>query len=88
MSDYREFSSIEEYIEKEMAPRVENPFDESITFKLKKMADDVRRKRFKVRGCPINDFKPCHLDDCALFENEIPGLPWWGSCQLGRRKCS
>ena len=51
---------------------------------LKQIADERRRARYREKACPVAGFSPCRLDDCELFENALPGLPWWGRCRLGR----
>ena len=73
------YSSIEEYIEAEGITE-EGPIFASGLRK----ADEQRKKKFRAKCCPINGFTPCRFDDCALFDNDKAGLPWWGVCRLGR----
>lgn len=73
------YSSIEEYIEAEGITDDRPPFASWM-----RRADEERRRKFRAKYCPINKFTPCRFDDCALFDNDKAGLPWWGVCRLGR----
>ena len=77
---YKEYSSIEEYIEAEGITDKAAPI---FACGLRKV-DAERRKKFRPKRCPANHFEECIFDDCALFDNDKPGLPWWGVCRLGR----
>ena len=84
-NSYREeYSSIEEFISDHIKEfTCDGDINEFRVFGVR-WADQMRRKTFRRRSCPVNKFEKCRLDDCALFDNDKPGLPWWGKCRLGR----
>lgn len=87
------YESIEDYIpdEIEARPRYKNEEEDAFELEtlkmklsLKRIHDGRLRAKYRGRGCPVSGFSPCRTDDCELFDNDIPGLPWWGRCRLGR----
>ncbi len=82
--DYKEYSCIGDYIKERLADCPAPDEETAKHFKTMQRKDEALRKKYRPKKCPMANFEPCREDDCAVFDNPMPGLPWWGKCQLGR----